>query len=762
MPTAGTQLVWAQPREGFAGQAPECRSGHSLTLLPREYKCNALLFGGRDAVSGRHCNDLWQLALGDLTPPHRGAWQWTMLTIKPSVEGAPSRREGHTATVFRNYLVIFGGLGPSGLLNDVSAFNLDTMEWAPPPTSGLPPIRRHRHSACTFARQWVIFGGFSEYGDVENDLSVLDMDVWKWFVPKISGEAPCPRMAHSATRFGKDMLVYGGYCLPEIAGEKRYLCDLFVLKTDTWTWSTPEMGSAVPSALERAGHTATAVQDLLLILGGRGENHEEFCDVWTLDTSNWVWSKPSPVPEMAMAVMPAVSDHAMMMYGTPYSDGCPTGSGHLSPVPRLIIWGGSMRGTPEIMSKAWVLEFPALEYAGDDETDVFLPESEGVGNSVVSRPEIASQRNWQILDTEVTFPRNGIIVQWEVWVNEPGTVRLQVYRPVAREGRAARMKFPYMLVGENVITFKDTGFCPVPVIDRDQVTVQKGDMIGMRIDSDSKLLADAQWPNRLQAGERVDGNGSAVTPSGVVAFEYHTSDDPTDPNARHGGHLCRYCTHEYLGIGDCLDFNDDHARNHLGITLLCHRLMSIRAIIVPAPDQTPMPQEEVDEAEPEADFLYLIKDPTLAPRPRAVLVELREEKLLELQNPGLATTSRVRKGAAKKGGTKPGTNTSPAKMRGDATPVKGTDSARKGADAKSKTDKYASGKVSTGKKIDVGEGAKTALAKPVLDGRRLPEGERLPKELATRERQGTGPFPAPVLHDDSVQDEDGYQGQESQ
>ena len=158
-------------------------------------------------------------------------------------------------------------MGPEGLLNDVSALNLDSMEWVPPSTSGLPPIRRHQHSSCTFARNLVIFGGFSEYGDVENDISVLDMDSWKWTVPKLTGEPPCPRMSHTATRFGKDMLCYGGYCLPETAGEKRYLSDVFVLKTDTWTWSAPDMGSAVPSSLERAGHTADAVNDLLLILG---------------------------------------------------------------------------------------------------------------------------------------------------------------------------------------------------------------------------------------------------------------------------------------------------------------------------------------------------------------------------------------------------------------------------------------------------------------------------------------------------------------
>jgi len=95
----------------------------------------------------------------------------------------------------------------------------------------------------------------------------------------------------------------------------------------------------------------------------------------------------------------------------------------------------------------------------------------------------------------------------------------------------------------------------------------------------------------FQAGERVDKNGSAVTPSGVIAFEVHTSENPTDAAAKHGGHLSRYCTHEYKGLDEILDFNDDLARNHVGIPLLCYRLFSIRAVIVPAPDQTPMPQE---------------------------------------------------------------------------------------------------------------------------------------------------------------------------
>jgi hypothetical protein len=462
-----------------------------------------------------------------------------------------------------------------------------------------------------------------------------------------------------------------------------------------------------------------------------------------------VWSKPTPVPEIPIAVCPAISDHAMVAYGAPYSNGCPTSSTHLSAIPRFIIWGGQMQAAEANKTKIYNLECPEVEYGA--EPDVYLPELEEVGNSVVKRPETASQRNWQVLDAEVAFPRNSIIVQWQVWVNEPGTVRLQVYRAVPREGRAARMKHPYRLVGENVVTLREKGFCAVHVVDRDQVEVQRGDVIGMRIDSDLHLIP-GDWPHRLQAGERVDKSGTAVTPSGVVAFEYHASDNPTEPDARHGGHLCRYCTHEYMGIDEILDFNDDGARNHVGLTLYSYRILSMAAVIVPAPDQTPMPQVEVEEEEKESRLLYLINDPTLASGPKAVLADLREQRLLEANNPaGLATTGRIRKGGAKKGG-KPAHNTTPAKLRGDASPAKGRGGEsplkKTSGDAKGATDASASGKVST-KTVEVGEGAKAPLAKPVLDGRRLPEGERLPKELEMRERElreGTGPYPAPIAH----------------
>lgn len=118
-------------------------------------------------------------------------------------------------------------------------------------------MRRHQHSSCTFARNLVIFGGYSEYGDVEKDLHVLDMNSWMWKMPEVQGEAPTPRMAHTATRFGHDMIVYGGYSMPETATEgnthpaNKYLSDVHVLDTKNWAWSTPKVVGPIPNALCR-------------------------------------------------------------------------------------------------------------------------------------------------------------------------------------------------------------------------------------------------------------------------------------------------------------------------------------------------------------------------------------------------------------------------------------------------------------------------------------------------------------------------------
>ncbi|KAJ1492336.1 hypothetical protein T484DRAFT_1771645 [Baffinella frigidus] len=167
MPTVSSgTLTWT----GLHGFEPTNRAGHSLTVLPREHGNAILMFGGRE-LNGGQTNDLYRFDVGECRSPRRGTWMWSMQPTAPSRDPPPPPREGHSATIFRNYFVIFGGLGLDGLLNDIYHFDLDTLVWSRPETSGVLPIRRHQHSSCTFSRNLVIFGGYSEYGDSENDVA---------------------------------------------------------------------------------------------------------------------------------------------------------------------------------------------------------------------------------------------------------------------------------------------------------------------------------------------------------------------------------------------------------------------------------------------------------------------------------------------------------------------------------------------------------------------------------------------------------------
>ncbi|KAJ6555208.1 hypothetical protein DFH09DRAFT_1038184, partial [Mycena vulgaris] len=116
--------------------------------------------------------------------------------IIPAVDDAvPKARYFHTADIWNNHLVVFGGLGARGnnpkseqlqVLNDVRLFNIATRRWLPPAhvpaISPLTPVPRPRSahlsgisSSCLF-----IFGGKDFFGEVLDDVCVYDLAKKEW------------------------------------------------------------------------------------------------------------------------------------------------------------------------------------------------------------------------------------------------------------------------------------------------------------------------------------------------------------------------------------------------------------------------------------------------------------------------------------------------------------------------------------------------------------------------------------------------------
>ncbi|GAV89600.1 F-box domain-containing protein/Kelch_2 domain-containing protein/Kelch_3 domain-containing protein/Kelch_4 domain-containing protein/PAS_9 domain-containing protein [Cephalotus follicularis] len=163
-----------------------------------------VLFGG-EGVNMEPMDDTFVLNLDALNP------EWRKISVKSS----PPGRWGHTLSCLNgSWLVVFGGCGREGLLNDVFVLDLDAKQ----PTwkevfGGTPPLPRSWHSSCTIGgSKLVISGGCTDAGVLLSDTHLLDLDaerpIWKE-IP--TSWAPPSRLGHSLSVYGKSkILMFGG------------------------------------------------------------------------------------------------------------------------------------------------------------------------------------------------------------------------------------------------------------------------------------------------------------------------------------------------------------------------------------------------------------------------------------------------------------------------------------------------------------------------------------------------------------------------
>nr|AML78537.1 putative LOV domain-containing protein [Pittosporum resiniferum] len=163
-----------------------------------------VLFGG-EGVNMQPMDDTFVLNLDAANP------EWRRVIVKSS----PPGRWGHTLTSLNgSWLVLFGGCGKEGLLNDVFVLDLDAKQptWKEV-SGGTPPLRRSWHSSCTVeGSKLVISGGCTDAGVLLSDTFLLDLtkDKPKWKEIPTSW-APPSRLGHSLSVYGRTkILMFGG------------------------------------------------------------------------------------------------------------------------------------------------------------------------------------------------------------------------------------------------------------------------------------------------------------------------------------------------------------------------------------------------------------------------------------------------------------------------------------------------------------------------------------------------------------------------
>lgn len=288
-PTSVLDDTWGQLSSGWSRQAvfdhPTARTSPGFAPFSRGTHSGAVLFGGRSAVAvpiSETCE--WS---GD---------HWGFGGVAPAGLHARDRH----AMAFdsrRSVVVMFGGLGTSGALDD-------TWEWTPSlvqnqpgtwtqrlPQSSPPPRFGHCMAFDRQRSRMVLFGG----NGPTNDTWELDIDQNRWVqIPTPPGNTPEARW-RSALAFDvarQRLVLFGGMD----AGNH--------LRSDTWTYDGDIPGwvrqSVATSPEPRMDHALgfDPTRASLVLVGGSDGNQVPQPGPWSWDGVSWQKVSNPPEPRI--------------------------------------------------------------------------------------------------------------------------------------------------------------------------------------------------------------------------------------------------------------------------------------------------------------------------------------------------------------------------------------------------------------------------------------------------------------------------------
>nr|AML78703.1 putative LOV domain-containing protein [Solidago canadensis] len=244
-----------------------------------------VLFGG-EGVNMQPLNDTFVLDLNSTKP------KWEHV----KVGSPPPGRWGHTLScVNDSNLVVFGGCGTQGLLNDVFVLDLDAKHPTWREISGLaPPLPRSWHSSCTLdGTKLIVSGGCADSGVLLSDTFLLDLSMEKpiWREIPVTWTPPS-RLGHTLTVYGgRKILMFGGLAK---SGPLRFRSsDVFTmdLSEDEPCWRSVT-GSGMPGAGNPGGigppprldHVAVSLPGgRILVFGGSVAGLHSASQLYILD-----------------------------------------------------------------------------------------------------------------------------------------------------------------------------------------------------------------------------------------------------------------------------------------------------------------------------------------------------------------------------------------------------------------------------------------------------------------------------------------------
>ena len=267
------------------GEHPSKRWGHSVVL----HNNNMIIFGGRH--SQRILSNIYSL---DFT---------TLLWSKIDPTGnSPPARDSHSAIIYKDSdMIIFGGNGTAGKLNDLWNFNFLDKKWSKISSLGIIPLPRDGHlTSLIYEKYMVIYAGLDNDDNVIHDIHLFDVENKIWHECDIEGMPIQNKDGQSCCKIGNIMYLFGG----QGPDDEEYSNDLFILKIeipesfkeiiDFKNTKNFEKPKVIISKVEinnnnlrpkvRASQTCVGYKDqYLIIIGGEGKTKQPLDDIWIFD-----------------------------------------------------------------------------------------------------------------------------------------------------------------------------------------------------------------------------------------------------------------------------------------------------------------------------------------------------------------------------------------------------------------------------------------------------------------------------------------------
>ncbi|XP_050753057.1 uncharacterized protein LOC127016544 [Gymnogyps californianus] len=238
MQMEGDSDFWLPVGFQLQNAMPSCLHGHTATYDPDTKRI--YIFGGI-----REDKDYSSIYVLDTV-----TWKWLLVAAK----GRTPVLTYHSATIYRKELFVFGGtfpkkaslaVGPCS--NVLYVFNPEHEIWYQPISEGEKPLPRLGHSATLLKNKLLIFGG-RRTSLYLSDMHILDLGFMEYTpVPLLAGQ-PSARCFHAALAVSDQKVLISGGC-----NAKGALQDAFVFDLDTLSWSTVIHHDLCSVA--RAGHT---------------------------------------------------------------------------------------------------------------------------------------------------------------------------------------------------------------------------------------------------------------------------------------------------------------------------------------------------------------------------------------------------------------------------------------------------------------------------------------------------------------------------